>query len=290
MLRKTRLLALSLSLLAVYSHAQASVISVSNVTTGNLSGVSVLSNTPSTYTGTYTSWSQSDYSNTTVLSTELAVAPTTTAPGLEKDYSTNTVKYNDNTTTYKYDRADLALATTGLASTGGKTISLSGSVHSTIATTVTIELNARGSYLPGGSVFGESVPALASLFLGGTSFAPTASSSIYIDSASHSYLVSNGWSYTFTIGAGETVSFQAGVYAPLNASLDYLNLNLLSAYYDPVTVTTPFQQVTKTLVEARAIPPLAVPEPSTYAMLLAGLGVVGMARRRGFARNTVASA
>lgn len=280
MLRKTRLLALSLSLLAVYSHAQASVLTVSNVSTGNLSGVSVLSSTPSTYTGTYLTSSQSDYSNTTVLSTELAVAPTTTTAGLEKDYSTNTLKYNTNFTTYKFDNVDLALATTGPATTGGKTVSLSGSVHSDIATTITIELYAGGSYLPNVSPFGESLPALASLFLGGASLAPTATTFTYVDNASHSYSVSSSGNYTFNIGAGQTLGFTAGVFAPLGASLDYLNLNLLSAYYDPVTVTTPFQQVTKTLVEARTVPPLAVPEPSTYAMLLAGLGLVGMARRR----------
>ena len=281
MLRKTRLLALSLSMLAVYSHAQASVLTVSNVVTDHLSGVSVLSTTPSTYTGTYSTSTRTNYSDVTVLSTEVAVAATTAAPGLEKDYSTNTLKYNTNNTTYKFDDVGLALTTTGPASTSGKTVALSGSVHSDIATSITIALYAGGSYLPNVSPFGESLPALASLFLGGTALAPTATTYTYVDTASHIYSVSSSGNYTFNIGAGETIAFTAGVFAPLGASLDFFNLNLLSAYYGPVTETTPFELVTKTLIEARAIPPLAVPEPSTYAMLLAGLGLVGMARRRG---------
>lgn len=283
MLQKLRILALGLAVLGVYPQAQAEVITISNLSVGasNVGPASLTSS--SSYISTYLDLDTANYSNTTKLVTEIAEQPTTTLPGLEKDYEINTIKYDNLRTSYKRDNLQAGILSPDSGLAGGKYLTLSGSVTSTIATTVYFDLSAFGTYLPGTSPFGgASVPALASLYLGSSlnTLAPTAYSTAYVSAGSTSYTVNNGWSYAVVLAAGETLTFTAGIAAPTDASLTELRLGLQSAYYDYQTVTTPYEYQTKTLVDARAIPPLPVPENSSYAMLLAGIGMISLVRRR----------
>lgn len=282
MLQKLRFLAISLSLLAVYAQAHADVITVDNlsVTSANVGLTS--QTTPYSYLAQYSNYFVTNYSNTTHLETELVEHPTTTASGLEKIYEVNTVKYNDNVTTYKRDNLLLGVTAADSGPAGSKYLTLSGSVTSSIATTIYFDLTAVGTYVPGSSPFGSAVPALASLYLGETlaTVTPSTSHSAYTDSVLNSYWVNSNYNYAISIAAGQTVAFSAAIFAPNDASLNQLQLHLLTDAYGYQTVTTPYEYATRTLVDARIVPPLPVPENTTYAMLLAGLGMIGMVRSR----------
>lgn len=283
MLKKLRLLAAIVPVLAAFAPAQAAVISVSGLTSTSTNVGSTSLSSPSNYTYTHHDSTITDYSNTSTVLSEVAIPATTSAPGLIKDYLVTTEKYNVVEYSYKYDNVSAAVSASDNLLSGGKVITLSGSVTSTINTTIIFDLTAGGSYVPASSPFGGTyVPALGSLYLGSSlaTIAPVSYSGTFTDTSAKTYTVDNGWSYSVNISAGQTLTFYAGVFAPDNASISYLSLNLQSDAYDYLTETTPYQNVTKTLIDAHPIPALSVPEPSTYAMLLAGMGMIGLVRRR----------
>lgn len=281
MLQRLRLFALGLSVLAVYPQAHAEVISITNLNTTSANVGPTTWLTPFNYISNYEDRFITDYSSTTEIKTEVVDLPTVTTAGLAKDYEVTKVKYKNNITTYKIEHLQVGLDAPGSTPAGSKQLTLSGSVTSTIATTIYFDLSSYGTYVPGNSPFGATVPALASLYLGETlgTLAPTAVYA-YADTGSSSYSVSNVWSYALNIAAGAVVDFYAAAFAPNDASLNNLSVSVHTAYYGHQTVTTPYENETKVLVNARVLPPLAVPETSTYAMLLAGLGVIGFIRRR----------
>nr|WP_315256166.1 PEP-CTERM sorting domain-containing protein [uncultured Duganella sp.] len=282
MLQKLRLLALGLSVLAVYPQAHAEVLTITDLTKSSSNVGPTTFASSSTYLSNYTDHTITDYSNITEIQTELAVAPTTTLPGLEKDYEVTKIKYKDNLTSYKIEYVQVGVNAPDSTPAGSKYLILSGTVTSSITTNVYFDLSAYGTYVPGTSPFGSAVPALASLYLGidQTSVAPTPASYSYAGGGANYYSATSGWGYAHGMLAGETLTFYAAVFAPNDASLTDLSLVVRTDYYGYQTVTTPYESETRNLVEARALPPLPVPENATYAMLLAGLGMIGFIRRR----------
>lgn len=283
MLQKLRLLALGLSMLAVYPQVHAEVLTITDLTQSSSNLGPTAWAPSSTYFSYYTDHYVTDYSHLVEIQTEVAVAATTTMPGLEKDYEVTKVKYKDNYVSYKMEYAQVGVNAPDSTPAGSKYLILTGSVKSTISTNVYFDLSAYGAYVPGTSPFGSAVPALASLYLGGdhTSVAPAPATYSYAGDGSNSYSASNGWSYVHGMAAGETLTFYAAVFAPNDASLNNVSLTLRTDYYDYQTVTTPYESESRRLVDARAIPPLLpVPENPAYTMLLAGLGMIGVLRRR----------
>jgi hypothetical protein len=80
--------------------------------------------------------------------------------------------------------------------------------------------------------------------------------------------------------AGVAQSFVAYVYAPNDVSVNNFQLSARTSNYDFISTPNVTNYVgSKQLIGAVVLPP--VPEPESYAMLLAGLGMIGyMARRR----------
>jgi hypothetical protein len=121
---------------------------------------------------------------------------------------------------------------------------------------------------------------LASFYFGNSqpsSLSSTTNSSI--ESLSY-YAYSTSYSTTsFNLLAGVSQNFVAYVYAPTDVSVNNFSLDAHTSNYD--LVNTPQSQThvgPKTLISASVLDP--VPEPETYAMLLAGLGLVGAVTRR----------
>lgn len=283
MLRKFTSLSFMLSLLFA-GQAYAAKISVADVVTTDNNVGAVTTGAPvNTLYSDSTAWTD-NYSTVTTLSQLVAIAPTATAPGLAYDYSTDTTTYNANKKTWKYDEVAISANSDQSKFGGGKTLMLEGTVTSTIDTTISFNIFAGGNYIPSNSPFGPSTPTLPSLFFG-SSFATlnTVSHATAVNNTSnHEYGLNSG-RFVLNISAGQTLSFAAAVYAPQDVSLGLLYLDMRSGNYDVVETSNVITSAHTQMIGAHVLAP--VPEPETYAMLLAGLAVVGFARRKA-AKNT----
>jgi hypothetical protein len=276
--------ALALGMLATGAHASSPILSVSPVVTNssNLGG-STTTTGPTITTGTYVdTYNNYISTNTTALTSEIVTEPTTTTAGLVNHFSTVTTTNTWDNYTSKTDYLSIDVASNGINQAGDKWISLTGSVQSTINTTLSFNLGAQGNFTATSTPFGPAAPLLASFYFGGSS--PTALSSSTttssLDSLSY-YTYSSSYSTaSFNLLAGVAQNFVAYVYAPTDVSISDFSLN---AYTHPGydLVITPQTQVIigpKTLLSASILSP--IPEPETYAMMLAGLGLVGTVIRR----------
>ncbi|MBZ0068217.1 MAG: PEPxxWA-CTERM sorting domain-containing protein [Thiobacillus sp.] len=282
----TRALALGvLGVLATGAYASSPILSVTNVVTdsSNVGGIAEITYGPSIYTGSHSY--NYNHTSTTVsdFSTEVDTAPTTTTPGLAYNYQTNTTTYTWDRHTWNHDSLSIDVTSNGANQAGGKWISLTGSVQSSIDTTLSFDLSASGNFTSIETPLGSAAPLLASFYLGDSQ--PTLSSLSSVTSASLESL--SYYSYTssystasFNLLAGVSQNFVAYVYAPTDVSVSSFNLDAYTSNYN--YVVTPQTQIyvgPKTLIGASALAP--IPEPETYAMMLAGLGLVGaMIRRR----------
>ena len=225
---------------------------------------------------------------TNALSSEVFTAPTETTSGLQYNYRTPTTTTTFDVNTYNYDTLGLGVTSTGTNKSGDKYITLSGSVLSSINTSLSFELSAFGDFTRISNRFGTTAPQLASFYFGNTD--PTvsnlpANTSTDLDLLTYSaYSVSYNTA-TFELAAGVAQTFFAVVYAPNNVSVDNFQLEATTSNYNFTTTPNVTNVVGARLINSTTILP-QVPEPDTYAMLVAGLGVIGfMARRR---KNTQA--
>lgn len=283
----TRALALgALGMLATGAYASSPILSVANVVadSSNVGGTAQITLGPSIYTGSYYQ-DYNNYTSTTVsdFSTEVVTAPTTTASGLAYNYQTDTTTINWDLHTWNYDSLSIRVASFGENQLNGKWISLSGSVQSSIDTILSFNLDASGNFTSIETPLGSTAPLLASFYLGNSQ--PSLSSLSSVTSASLESL--SYYTYTtsystasFNLLAGESQNFVAYVYAPAGVSISNFNLDAYTSYYNlAVTPQTYIDVGPKTLIGASTLAP--IPEPETYAMMLAGLGLVGtMIRRR----------
>jgi hypothetical protein len=167
----------------------------------------------------------------------------------------------------------------------GQWIQMTGTVTANQATTFDYYLQATGNFLsvvvPG---LGEINPAFPSFFVsfGTTPLTKVAQTSSNAYSPTNQYSVysyDHWYSSSIALAAGETKSFAALVYTGGDVSLANFKLNISSANYgltDTVTTSSYTTTSYKGFVEVAAL----VPEPETYAMLMAGLGLLGFASRR----------
>lgn len=220
----------------------------------------------------------SDYQNTDTPRTVIHTAPTATTPGVAYDYIDHTYSYKQTSTSYYVDTLSSQVSVDDTLFTtynGQKYIVLSGTVTSSIDTSLGFSLNASGHYMSAITPFGATTPALPSYFFGTSrdSLSPLAVSS---NSGDKNYSSS---SYSaLTLSANVSTTFYAAVLAGDNVSLSDFNLYANSGWHDVSTLVTPYSQTTSEMIGARVLP---VPEADTYAMLLTGLGLIGfMARRR----------
>jgi hypothetical protein len=168
----------------------------------------------------------------------------------------------------------------------GQWVQMTGTVTANEATTFDYNLQATGNFrttvVPN---VGEVNPAFPSLFVsfGATPLAKVGATSSSAFSPTNQYSIySYDYSYTNSIAlaAGEATSFAALVYTGGDVSLANFKLNIWSKNYgvtDTVTTSSSTNSSYLGFVEVAALP---VPEPETYAMLMAGLGLVGLASRR----------
>jgi hypothetical protein len=276
--------ALGLGMLATGAQASSPILSVSPVVTDSLNlGGATTTTGPTVTTGTYVSPYNYNYNSTNItdLTTEVVTAPTTTTAGLANHFSTITTTATWDKHTSKNDYLSIDVTSNGINQAGDKWISLTGSVQSTINTTVSFYLNAQGSFTATSGPFGSSIaPLLASFYFGES--APTAlsaSTTTSLESSSY-YTYSSSYSTaSFNLLAGVAQSFVAYVYAPTDVSISNFGLDAGTLDYD--LLITPQTQIyvgPKTWVSSSILAP--IPEPETYAMMLAGLGLVGVAARR----------
>jgi hypothetical protein len=279
-------LALTLSASALSANALPSILSVSGVqtTTDNLGTGTVTTSVPSVVQNTVTS--QPLNINTTITnapSSEVFIAPTETTTGLQYNYLTPTTTTTFDVNSYNYDVLGLGVTSTGTNQSGEKFITLSGSVLSSIDTSLSFELSAFGDFTRISNRFGTTAPQLASFYFGNTD--PTVSNlpsntSTDLDLLTYSaYSVSYNTA-TFELAAGVAQTFFAVVYAPNNVSVDNFQLEATTSNYNFTTTPNVTNVVGARFIDSTSILP-QIPEPDTYAMLVAGLGVIGfMARRR----------
>lgn len=282
--------ALGLGMLATGAHASVAspILSVSNVvaSSSNL-GAGATTTTSGPTVSSNASRSDTSYSTTTssAFASEVQTAPTATTAGLVYDYETVTTKRSWDHQTWKNDYLSIGVTSDGTTQSGGKWISLTGSVQSSIATSLSFSLWASGNFTAAQTPFGATAPLLASFYFGGAQPTPLSASTysdldqLRYDTYSTSYSTT-----TFNLLAGVAQSFVAYVYAPTDVSVDAFLLSAHTANYDFVS-TPQFLDVigAKTLIGARTLAP--IPEPDSYAMLIAGLGMIGlMARSRKQAR------
>lgn len=220
----------------------------------------------------------SDYQNTDTPRTVIQTAPTATTPGLAYDYIDHTYSYKQTSTSYYVDTlsSQVSVDDTQLTTYNGqKYLILSGTVTSSIDTSLSFSLAASGHYMPTITPFGATTPALPSYFFG-SSMASLTSLAMSSNSGDKNY---NSWSNSaLALSANVGTTFYAAVLAGDNVSLSDFSLYASSGWHDTTTTVTPYSQTTSEMIGARVLP---VPEADTYAMLLTGLGLIGfMARRR----------
>jgi hypothetical protein len=276
-------LVLALGVSATAAHASATpILSVSNVAVDsfNVGGIPQIASGPSIYTGS--DYSEFNYTSTTTphFTTEVVTEPTTTTAGLAYNYETDTTVNSWNLQTWKYDTLSIGVASNGTNQSDGKWIELTGSVQSSIDTTLSFNLSASGNFTAINTPFGSAAPLLASFYFGNSQPSSLSSSTnTSIESLSY-YAYSTSYSTaSFNLLAGVSQDFVAYVYAPTDVSVNNFSLYARTSDYD--LVNTPKSQTyvgPKTLIGASVLAP--IPEPETYAMLLAGLGLIGAVTRR----------
>ena len=273
-------LALAIGISATAAHATTPILSVANVVTdsSNVGGTAQISYGPSISTYLYYS-NYLNYTSETVpaFSQEVVTAPTTTEAGLAYNYQTNTTTNTWDLQTWDYDYLSISVASNGANQAGGKWISLTGSVQSSIDTTLSFNLNASGNFTAIETPLGSAAPLLASFYFGDTQ--PSLSSLSSTTSASLESLTYYSYTSSYSTAslnllAGVSQNFVAYVYAPTDVSVSTFDLYAVTSNYNfEVTPQSQIYVGPKTLIGATVLAP--IPEPETYAMLLAGLGLVG---------------
>ncbi|WP_324778880.1 PEP-CTERM sorting domain-containing protein [Thiobacillus sedimenti] len=281
--RRSCMLALCSLIAAGGAHATSPILSTSNVVTNssNLGGMTTTSGPDVTTSFAYTTISNYVSATTSTLTSEVQIAPTTTTAGLAYDYETLTTTATWDQTTWHRDDLSIHVSSSGTNKSGDKWIQLTGSVQSTVNTSLAFSLSASGAFNAITTPLGSSAPLLASFYFGSTapsSLSATTTTSL-IDSTYSTYSSTYDTVTTFQLLAGVSQNFVAYVYAPDNVSISDFNLYAQTDYYDPVVTSMTDTSVgPKTLIGAHTLAP--VPEPASYAMMAVGLTLVGAAARR----------
>jgi hypothetical protein len=278
--------AAALSLLAAGAWAQTLTPGPTTVTPSNLGVPSVTVTGPAVTTQTSSTTRDVQVSTIQVPSSEVVIEPTLTTPGLRYLYSTpvtTTTWLQDSTSV---DSLEINVLSTGTNASGGKYISILGSVTSGAALDLTFTMEASGTFVPGSTPFGTTVPALASFYFGpnALSVSPVPGITANADLTSLTYdtntFTSTFGTTTFSMTPATVQPFAAYVYAGSDVTIDTFDLFGVTTSYG--LTTTPQQQIVigaRDLVGAEQIAPIPSAEP--VLILAAGLGfAAAVARRR----------
>lgn len=185
------------------------------------------------------------------------------------------------TEAYKYDSANYGVSVVAPSQSAGQYIELTGTVSTTTDTYLHFYLGATGTFSSTASVhFGSIAPTLPLLGFG-TNGTNGITTSVTASTASGTF--SEGGNTSIFLSAGSSYSFDAFVYSPsASVALTDFSLSIVGSTYNySEFITHVANPPVTTLVGSVALPLAAVPEPQTYAMLLAGLALIGtIARRR----------
>ena len=262
---------------AIGTQARASVLSFSELSASGLNTGTYTLGDPSLTTSTSSLYySKLNYSQTVSNFSVEAVSPTNTSAGLALDYTKTTTSYFDRVESYMQDSFYTSVSTVGSTIGSGKYLAVTGKVKSSEAIQLNLSLSAEGKYgsslIPGlGAVPNGSITFFRGI--GGPYEAQQTTTAYYIADAS--FRSSNSGS--LSLNANEEVSFAALVYSS-DASLSAFTIRGSSGLYGQTVIDTPYLFSEDRLVGSHLLPP--VPEPETYAMLLAGLGLLGAIVRR----------
>jgi hypothetical protein len=276
-------IALSLGVLASGAYASSPILSVSGVQTASSNlgtGATITTSGPSVSSNS-NSW-DTNFNTTTssTLTREVITAPTTATAGLAYDYQTPTTTTTWDHQTWHYDNLNIDVISNGTNQSGDKWISLTGSVQSSVNTSLSFQLSASGNFTATQNPFGTTAPLLASFYFGSAQPTPlSATTSSNLDYLTYSTYSTSYSTTTFSLLAGVAQTFVAYVYAPNNVSVNDFQLSAGTSSYDFISTPNVTNSVgSKQLIGAVVLQP--VPEPESYAMLLAGLGLMGFIARR----------
>ncbi len=223
-------------------------------------------------------------STVNVLSSEVITPPTETTSGLRYLYSTPQTTTTWVQDSWKRDTFEIDVTSSGGNKSGGKWISIVGTVSSNIALDISFSMMASGTFDPIVTPFGLAAPPLASFYFGQAAVGAVPSSTTNADIISLTYSANTFSSQfgttTFTLAPGVAQPFAAFVYAGQDVSIGTFDLTGITTLYD--YTFAPRESVVignRVLVGAEQIAP--IPEAEPALILAAGLGVVAaLARRR----------
>lgn len=261
--------------------ARASAASAPPLSLSSLSTTPINVSTGTAYSGSsiypdQDSW-VTDQQTVTTYRTQLITAPTTSSPGLEYVYQDVTTSYNQHTETWKIQTLSASVSADGNQLSGGKGILLEGNISATSNTIFTLSLGAFGYFETSSGFYGVVIPALPTFYLA-TGSDPLSVATYGTTFTSGSAYNSGTNYYSFSLSAGQTLHFEGAVYAGNDVSLESFSLYFQSNPYDVVDHVQYHTNTVTSLYGANALP--AVPEPETYAMLIAGIGVLVLRRSR----------
>ena len=271
---------------ALAAKIQTGTISVESFNLGNLSPTD-LSVTGPTVSTSDDSDRRNESTQVTYQSSSVVITPPTeTSAGLRYLYQTPITTRSWLQDSWSIDNLSVLVSSSGQNQTGGKWISIGGTVNSELDLSIAFSLEASGSFTPTSTPFGLRVPLLASFYFGASpgSVDPVPGSGTVADLSTLSYSTNTYnsaiQSTTFSLIANTPQSFIAYVFAESGVSIEDFNLFGRTGLYD--FRTTPGELITvgdPVLVGAETIAPVPGAEP--VVMLAAGLAVVGaMAGRR----------
>lgn len=244
---------------------------------------------PSVYgpnVSTQTVSSNRNYVSSTVdvPSFEVVSAPTATASGLRYLYSTPQTTTTWVEDTWKQDTVEIDVSSSGGNKSGGKWISIAGTVTSDTALDIRFSMMASGTFDPIQTPFGLAAPPLASFYFGEAAVGAVPTSTTNADIISLTYSANTFSSQfgttTFTLAPGTAQPFAAFVYAGDDVSIGSFDLTGITTLYDYAFAPRASVVIgNRVLVGADQIAP--IPEAEPALILAAGLGAVAaLARRR----------
>lgn len=284
--RETLKLSLGTAAVAVWVlPAGAVTITPSTVSVGsNNLGAGTVSLTGPTVSGqSFSSIHDLQSTTTNLLSSEVVTPPTETSSGLRYLYSTPQTTTSWLQDSWTVDLLEMAVQSTGTNASGGKWISLSGSVSAADAVSIRFSMEAAGTFSAISTPFGVTAPLLASFFFGPSAVSSVPGATTNTDLTTLTYSAntfsSAFSSMSFNLTPGVAQPFVAYVYAGQDVTINSFELSGATSNYG--LVTTPQSSVvtgSRVLIGAEQIAP--IPEAEPALILAAGLGAVAALSRR----------
>ena len=242
--------------------------------------------TTNTFTATQTTVPSNDTVRTygTTTYSKVTTPSTTTTAGSVDVYENKPYTDTTYTSSYSYDTAQYNVAINSPTQSANQYILLAGTVTASSATNLSFLLGSGGTYSSSMSTFSPLPPLSLAPELPSFGLVNSQGSAVNLNTLTST----SGTSFSqlaggsVHLGAGESYSFRAYVYSQSSqVALNRFSLVVTGDDYGITSSTSQSTGTLHTLLTSQALPLIpAVPEPETYSMLLAGIGLVGAAARR----------